>query len=435
MGLFGRLALLLTAIVIGITYQKFRDATRSFPVPNVDLNQYWGPGASNQYQEDKTIKRQEIFYEDASINALRDKLNQSLTLHNPLEGMTHEYGISAFTVIDFVDYWRDEYMPKWSKRQELLNTVPHFQTQIQGLRIHFIHIKPSKVKGTIVIPMLLLHGWPGSVREFYDFFPLLTTPNDNSNYVFEVIAPSLPGFGWSEASAKPGFGPVEISVVLRNLMIRLGHERFMVQGGDWGSLIGSNIATLFPENVIGYHSNYCTMRSTLSIMKGAVASFYPSAFIDKEYESFIFPIMEKYKFLLIESGYFHIHATKPDTIGIALTKNPVGLAAYILEKVITLYPDYNIDAILDNIMIYYLTNSATTSARIYAEAMTKSQLSYEMNRVETNVPTACARFVNDIMHCLDWQLTDKYTNLVQSTYHKTGGHFAALEVPLSLIHI
>lgn len=163
--------------------------------------------------------------------------------------------------------------------------------------------------------MLLIHGWPGSIREFYDFFPLLTQISDNSDFVFEVVAPSLPGFGWSEGAARPNFGPVEIAVVLRNLMIRLGLERFVVQGGDWGSMIGSNVATLFPQNVIGYHSNFCTIRTGLSLLKAWVGSFYPSAFIEKEYESFVYPLSEKFSFTILESGYFHLQATKPDTIG------------------------------------------------------------------------------------------------------------------------
>lgn len=164
----------------------------------------------------------------------------------------------------------------------------------------------------------MLHGWPGSVREFYDMFPLLTEPNSESDYIFEVIAPSLPGYGWSESASKIGFGPAEISVVLRNLMIRIGHNKFLIQGGDWGSIIGSHLTTIFPENVIGYHSNFCMPKTTLSVLKLFVASLYPTAFIDKKYESFVFPLANKFKLILQESGSFHIQATKPDTLGNAI---------------------------------------------------------------------------------------------------------------------
>lgn len=178
-----------------------------------------------------------------------------------------------------------------------------------------MHIKPQPVSGKTIVPLLILHGWPGSVREFYDIFPLLTQPNDASPYLFEVIAPSLPGFGWSDGAARVGFGPAQVAVVLRNLMLRVGHTRFVVQGGDWGSIVGSHLATLFPQNVIGYHSNMCSFQSALSTAKLWTASLYPSAFVDSRFASWIFPVGEKYKFLIRESGYFHLQATKPDTIG------------------------------------------------------------------------------------------------------------------------
>lgn len=184
-----------------------------------------------------------------------------------------------------------------------------------SLSLHYIHIKPQPVRGKTIVPLLLLHGWPGSVREFYDFFPLLTRPNDASPFLFEVIAPSLPGFGWSDGATRVNFGPAEIAVVLRNLMLRVGHERFVVQGGDWGATLGSHVATLFPENVIGYHSNFCTLQTTLSTVKLLAASLYPTAFVDSQHASWIFPLGVHFKRLMMESGYFHLQATKPDTIG------------------------------------------------------------------------------------------------------------------------
>lgn len=277
--------------------------------------------------------------------------------------------------------------------------------------------------------MLLLHGWPGSIREFYDFIPLLISANSNSNYVFEVIAPSLPGYGWSQASAKKNFGLAEISVVLKNLMERLGHSKFVIQGGDWGSIIGATVSTLYPDNVMAYHSNFCTISTPLSIMKWLLSSFWPSLVIPTEYESFVYPVGQKFAQFIEFSGYFHIQATKPDTIGTALMTSPVGLLAYIQEKFIAAYPKYNPDTMLDNIMIYYLTNSMTTAVRLYAEAMSAHQLKYNLARVPTNVPTACARFRYDISHQTDWQLRDKFVNLIQSTWYMNGGHFAAMEVP------
>lgn len=304
------------------------------------------------------------------------------------------------------------------------------------MNIHFLHANPTNNnESRPVIPVLLLHGWPGSVREFYELIPLLTNDynNDDLDVSFEVIAPSLPGFGWSEGSSKQGFGVFEMSIVLRNLMLRLGHTQFYIQGGDWGSVIGSAIATLFPENVIGYHSNMCVVPTALSVFKSVVANFYPSYFINEKYESFVFPVREKLEHLIEETGFAHLQATKPDTIGAALTDNPVGLAAYILEKFSDFFDTIDRDAILDNLTIYSLTNCFTTSARLYAEAYSKHELAHHLARIPTNVPTGCARFKNDIGHSLDWQLKDKYTNLIHSTYYEDGGHFAALEVP-ELLH-
>lgn len=184
-----------------------------------------------------------------------------------------------------------------------------------SLKIHFIHTKGQAGGETKnVVPLLLLHGWPGSVREFYEIIPKLTAAQNN-DVSFVVVAPSLPGYGWSDGASVSGLSATEVGVILRNLMLKLGYQRFIIQGGDWGSIIGSSIATVFPENVIGYHSNMCATFSPSSAIKGFIASFYPSAFIPEEYIDLFFPLGEKFNNLIEESGYFHIQATKPDTIG------------------------------------------------------------------------------------------------------------------------
>lgn len=163
------------------------------------------------------------------------------------------------------------------------------------------------------MPVLLIHGWPGSVREFYEMIPKLTKTNEDTAYI--VVAPSLPGYGFSEGASVTGMNPTEMAVIFRNLMIRLGYNRFLIQGGDWGSLIGATLATIFPQNVIGYHSNMCGTMSPANSLKAIIASVYPSAFFPVEYTDFFYPMGEKFSYLIEESGYFHIQATKPDTIG------------------------------------------------------------------------------------------------------------------------
>ncbi|XP_037941789.1 juvenile hormone epoxide hydrolase 1-like [Teleopsis dalmanni] len=383
-----------------------------------------------------------IHRESSVIEDLKTQLNRPLKLHSPLEGIGFEYGFNSKYLEKVVKYWRDTYLPKWSEREKYLKKFPHFQTEIQGLKIHFMHIKPKKTDGKKVVPLLLLHGWPGSVREFYEFIPLLTTPNAKSDYVFEVIAPSLPGYGWSQGAAKTKFGPVQIAVILRNLMLRLGHDKFVIQGGDWGSIIGSTAAAVFPENALAYHSNMCINGAPVNYIKMVLMHIFPGFFLHKAHHDFYPSLGQFFSTLMEEMGYCHIQATKPDTIGATLLHNPVGLAAYILEKFSTwtnadykkladggLTKRYTMDALLDNVMIYYVTNSITTSQRLYAEMFNKENQALQIDRVPIKAPTGCARFRHELSHSSDFQLKDRFINIVHSTYHNDGGHFPAMELP------
>lgn len=172
---------------------------------------------------------------------------QSASYFPPLQGVNFQYGFDTEYLQKIVEYWANKY--NWREREKILNSVSQYRTQISGLNIHFIHFKPdTKLIGKRkVLPLLLLHGWPGSVKEFYGVFPLLTTPRKEYDFVFEVVAPSLPGYGFSDAAAIPGMNSAQIGSIMQKLMNRLGFKKFYVQGGDWGSLIGSDMATLFPE--------------------------------------------------------------------------------------------------------------------------------------------------------------------------------------------
>lgn len=309
---------------------------------------------------------------------------------------------------DIVEFWKTKY--NWKEREQFLNKFPQFTTSIQGLNIHFIHVKPAKVENVKVLPLLLLHGWPGSVREFYEILPILTTPVKGREFVFEVIAPSLPGYGFSEAPVRPGLGAAEAAIVFKNLMQRLGYEKYYLQGGDWGAVIIANMARLYPEKILGLHSNMCFVNTLLSNLKLFLASFYPSAIVDEKFQSRIYPLSTMFSNIIMESGYMHLQATKPDTVGnvtnnlmqiifysliylgVALTDSPVGLAAYILEKFTTwtnpqwkeklnggLTEKFTYTKLLDNVMIYWVTGSITTSMRIYSETFSKTQMSLNMD--------------------------------------------------------
>lgn len=312
--------------------------------PKLDTAKYWGPSwgplANARANAKSEVKPFKIDYSADVITKLRKRLSEPLNLVEPLENVGFRYGFNKYKLEELIKYWRDDYLPRWNERQKFLNQFPQFTTTLHGfvfiilgfhslhftlsinktiifshcsLNIHFIHTKDTTAKAKNVIPLLLLHGWPGSVREFYGIIPKLMQAKDDTAYV--VVAPSLVGYGFSEAAAKPGMNPTEMAIVFRNLMISLGYDKFLVQGGDWGALIGSNLATLFPENVIGLHSNMCGAMSAAAMAKGFIASFYPTLFVAPEHVDFFYPASEKFSFMIEESGYFHLQATKPDTIG------------------------------------------------------------------------------------------------------------------------
>ncbi|XP_075168336.1 juvenile hormone epoxide hydrolase 1-like [Haematobia irritans] len=431
-------------LVIASLVQKYRQLQYPLPPPDIDLNKYWGPGSGDGYKENVAIKAFDISVQPEVIEDLKLQLSRPINLHEPLEGVAFEYGFNSNYLQKIIKYWRDDYLPKWEEREKYLKKFDHFQTEIQGLKIHFIHEKPKNVKKK-VLPLLILHGWPGSVREFYDIIPMLTTPSEYNDYVFEVIAPSLPGYGWSQAASKKHMDTSQIAVILRNLMVRLGHEKFIIHGGDWGSIIGSNLAALFPQNTLAYHSNFCVNFSPLGIINGIISRLVPSFFYDKKYSKFFKTTREHFSYVLEEFGYVHLQATKPDTIGSVLSHNAIGLAAYILEKFSSwtnnefkhlndggLTKHYTLDSLLDNIMIYYITNSITTSQRLYAENVSKSFLGNDLERVAVKAPAGCAHFLHDLDHHTDYQLKSKFINLIHTTYYEDGGHFVAMEVPRML---
>lgn len=185
--------------------------------------------------------------------------------------------------------------------------------------------------------MLLVHGWPGSVFDFYKLIPYLTDPGlhgeDTQRTAFEVIIPSIPGFGWSEAPHKAGFDQIATARIFKKLMVdRLSFYKFAAHGGDWGSLVVSNIAREFPEHLYGIHlNNVIIMAGLRATLLSIVGSYFPSfVFLYQKPENYSFKEIVKEK--LIEFGHIHIQATKPDTVGVALNDSPLGLMAYILEK-------------------------------------------------------------------------------------------------------
>lgn len=403
---------------------------------------YWG--SSKVKKESTDIRPFTIDVPSSVIEDLKHRLANRRSYVEPLENVGWTYGISTVFLNSVLDHWKDKY--NWTERQALLNKYPQFKTVIQGLDIHFYHVRPTnlpKNRNLKVLPLLMLHGWPGSIVEFQKIIPRLTTPSPIHDFVFEVVAPSLPGYGFSEGAARAGLGASQIAVIFKNLMQRLKFDKFYVQGGDWGAVIASDMSAIFPEKIIGLHSNMCTAKGLKTLVWTLVGSYFPS-FVGVESEKYdvYFPLSKVLSNIVEESGYFHIQATKPDTIGAALASNPDGLAAYILEKFSTwtnkayrkrddggILEKFKIDELLDNVMVYWVTNSITTSVRLYSEQFSSAQRALQMDHVPVKVPTACAAFPNELFLTAKSILKSKFHNLIQYNVLERGGHFAAFEEP------
>ncbi|XP_023369665.1 epoxide hydrolase 1, partial [Otolemur garnettii] len=317
-----------------------------------------------------------------------------------------------------------------------------------GLDIHFIHVKPPQLPSSCSPkPLLMVHGWPGSFYEFYKIIPFLTDPKNHGlsdEHVFEVICPSIPGYSFSEASSKKGFDSVATARIFYKLMLRLGFQEFYIQGGDWGSLICTNMAQMVPRRVKGLHLNMAFVLRNFFILTVLLGRRFGGLFgYSKRDIELMYPFKEKFFYSIMrESGYMHIQSTKPDTVGCALNDSPVGLAAYILEKFSTwtnsefrnledggLERKYSLDDLLTNVMLYWTTGTIVSSQRYYKENLGQGLMAHKHERMKVHVPTGFAAFPSELLHAPEKWLKFKYPKLVSYSFMACGGHFAAFEEP------
>jgi len=345
--------------------------------------------------------------EDAVLDDLRDRLANT-RFADPIPGTGWEYGTPIDEVRDLVAYWRHDY--DWRAAEARLNELDQFTTEIDGTRIHFVHARSSNPDA---LPLLLVHGWPGSIVEFLDVVPRLTDE-------FHVIAPSLPGYGFSEAPRVAGWDVARVARAFVALMERLGYERYGAQGGDWGAQISTRIATLDPEHCVGLHLNMP--------IAGPPAGDAPLT--DEEQADLA--IMARFQ--REDAAYAQLQGRHPQTLGIALDDSPAGLLAWVAQRFRdwsdcdgVLENSFSRDQLLTNVMLYWATRSFTSSARLYWETMHSGVLHEPLEHVD--VPTGIARYPKeDILRFpRSW---------VEHRYHVThwadmprGGHFAAMEEP------
>jgi pimeloyl-ACP methyl ester carboxylesterase len=340
-----------------------------------------------------------------------------------LESVAWEMGSDLGYMKSLASYWRDIY--DWRKQEAGLNELPQYRATIDGFNIHFVHVRSKAARP---MPLIITHGWPGSFVEMLKLIPLLIDPaahGASEDDAFDLVIPSLPGYGFSDRPARRGMNPFEIAALWSRLMQQLGYDRFAAQGGDWGAAVSTALGLNHPEQVIGVHLNYIAGRFLL----GGSLNQAPGADDDvaKKY------LAELRSWWDQEGGYSHIQSTKPQTVGYALNDSPVGLAAWIIEKFRTwsdchgeVEKTFTRDELLTNVMIYWVAGTAASSTRLYYETREMPlQLSPE-NRVQP--PVAVAVFPKEIA-MPPRALAERGYNIQRWTVMPRGGHFAAMEQP------
>lgn len=329
-------------------------------------------------------------------------------------------GVPLAYVKELVQYWGEQYDQQ--RLANRLNAFDNFKTNLLGLNIHFMHIRSSNPNAR---PLLLTHGWPGSVVEFLKVIGPLTEPQEHggkADDAFHLVIPSLPGYGFSDKPQATGWGVEKIAEAWAALMARLGYSQYFAQGGDWGSVITSYVARQDPEHCLGIHINM-----------GIVAPD-PNA---ENLTANELSIMEGWKYYQDwDSGYSKQQATRPQTLGYGLVDSPSGQAAWIVEKFYQWmdcdgHPENIVsrDELLDNIMVYWLTGSGASSARLYWESFGGG----EGREQPVSIPMGATISTKDIFRTSERFASRVFTNIVYWKDKEEGGHFAAFEQPNAFV--
>ncbi len=325
-------------------------------------------------------------------------------------------GIPLAYTRELTEYWADEY--DWRAREAALNRFDHFLTEIDGLGIHFIHQRSPHADA---FPLVITHGWPGSIVEFHKVVEPLTNPTAHggrADDAFHVVCPSLPGYGFSGKPTRTGWGVEKVAVAWDTLMTRLGYDRYGAQGGDWGAAV---------TTVMGINGGHCA-----AIHLNMPIGFPTSQGSFTTEEQHALDAIAHYR--RWDSGYSKQQSTRPQTVGYGLTDSPAGQLAWIVEKFWSwtdcdghLENVLSRDEILDNVMLYWLTGSAASSARMYWESFGSLAT---WGRVE--VPTGVAAYPKEMFPTPRHWCESRY-NITRWTSMPRGGHFAAFEQPESFV--
>jgi pimeloyl-ACP methyl ester carboxylesterase len=339
-------------------------------------------------------------------------------------------GVKLDQIQNLVKYWGTDY--DWRKAEARLNALPQFVTNIDGLDIHFLHIRSKNPKA---LPIIITHGWPGSIFELLKIIAPLTDPvayGGRAEDAFDVVIPSMPGYGFSEKPKVNGWGPDRIGRAWDVLMKRLGYTHYVSQGGDWGSVVADAMARQKPAGLLGIHVNMpATVPAEIAkaLNSGAPA---PAGLSDKEKAAY-----KSLNYLYTRgAGYAGIMVTRPQTLGYSLADSPVGLASFFLDK----FNDWTYsggnaekvltkDEILDDITLYWLTNTGASSAQLYWENNTNNFNVVEQKTAEISIPVAVTVFPGEIYQAPKSWTERAYRKLIYFHEANNGGHFAQWEQP------
>lgn len=361
---------------------------------------------------------------EAVLADLHRRLDQT-RWSGEIPGSDWDYGTNLAYLKELLAYWRNHF--DWRAQERLINTFQHFKTTVNGQGIHFIH---ERGKGPDPLPLVITHGWPGSFFEMYKITPMLADPGrygGDAADAFDVVVPSMPGYGFSDPTTERGMHVYKISELWATLMTEgLGYDRFGAQGGDWGASVTNYLGYAYAQHLIGIHTTSIT-RPTPYLGSGAKAlSAAEKTMMDR-----------REAWLQAEGGYSHIQGTKPQTLSYGLNDSPAGLAAWIVEKYRTwsdcngeVETRFSKDELLTTITIYWVTQSINSSMRLYYETQRQPWNLASGERIQ--VPTGVAVFPKEISAPpREWG--ERSFNVQRWTEMPCGGHFAALEEPERLV--
>lgn len=356
----------------------------------------------------------------ADLDDLRDRLSRT-RWPDELPGAGWGYGMPGDYVRDLAEHWRTAY--DWRVHEAELNTHPQFTTTIDGQNVHFLHVRSPEPDA---LPLLLTHGWPGSIVEFLRVLGPLSDPRAHGGdpaSAFSLVVPSLPGFGFSGPTREPGWGQERIAAAWAELMRRLGYERYGAHGGDIGAGVSRELGVLAPDHVVGVH-----VTEFASASPSAEEADYSDPAEQRSVEA-------GYRYSYELSGYMWVQTQTPQTLAYALADSPVGQLAWIAQR----FRDWadsaetpedapGRDLLLTNVMLYWLTGTAASSSRIYKEG----QGTWGEDQQASTVPTGVAVLPGNISIPVR-RLAERTNRIVHWTELERGGHFPALEVPDLLV--